>query len=92
MSAELEDAIKIQNTCHKNISLNVPKFIKANEGLQKITPRQIEELQTVKEPSQTLLTLAKAICIIMKVKPSILKLKDEKFVSRECFWNAFLGV
>ena len=69
----------------------MPKFIKASEGLQKITRRQIEEIQVIKEPTPTLLTLAKAICTIMKVKPHILKFKEENFVSRESYWNAFLS-
>jgi hypothetical protein len=72
INVELGEAIEVQRICDKNFREKVPQFIKANEGLQKITKKQIEELICIREPSQTLLGLSKATCIIMNVPPSVI--------------------
>lgn len=69
----------------------MPIFIAANDDLRKITKKQIEEIKTIKKPSPTMLSLAKAICIIMKVEPVLVGDKESNFVMTQSYWNAFLG-
>jgi hypothetical protein len=78
---QLDDAIEIQRICDKNFREKVPLFIKANKGLLQITRKQIEEISTIREPSEIMLTLSKAVCIIMKVPPTEIKTKENNFKS-----------
>ena len=38
-----------------------------------------------------MLTLSKAVCIIMKVPPTEIKTKENNFKSQMSYWTAFLG-
>ena len=69
----------------------MPKFIKANDGLRKITKKQIDEIKKIREPSDTLVTLAKSICIVMKVEPTNVKNKEVNFATNLSYWAAFTG-
>ena len=88
---ELQEANEIQSTCDKELRLQVPKFIAANEGLKKITRKQLEEICTIRSPSKVMLTLSKAVCIIMKVPPTEIKTKETNFKSTFSYWVAFQG-
>ena len=37
------------------------------------------------------MTLSKAVCIVMKVGPTELKLKENNYKSQWCYWTSFLG-
>ena len=89
VNVELEEATRLQQDCEKKFRAVVPQFIKANDDLQKITKKQIEELQAIRKPSRTILNLAKAVCIILQVEPVEVKVKENNFASTHSYWDAF---
>lgn len=46
-------------------------------------------MQGIHRPSKHLLALAESVCIIMKVSPKVIRLRENNFVPKPCWWSSF---
>lgn len=68
----------------------IPILNDAIEGLLLIKKEDIDEIKSYKNPTLTLKTLMKAVCIVLRVPPLITKDKDGNGFTKD-YWTACLG-
>ena len=88
---KLEEARRIRTVCERNFKDVIPVLNQSIAGLQKIKKHEIDEIKSYKNPTPTLRTLMQAVCIVLRVSPTVVRDKQSHFKPRDDYWVAALG-
>ena len=81
----------MKETCDRRLKEAVPILQQSGSGLSRIKKVDIDELKSFVKPSETIVNVMAAVCIILKIEPAMHK--DSKLGDqvKKDYWSAAIG-
>ena len=69
----------------------MPVLSHAIEGLSKINRVELDEIKSFSKPPEVIVQLMKAVCIILKIEPQVVKDKNTGGEAQKDYWTPAVG-
>ena len=86
-----DEAKEIKHACDRKMKEAVPVMSNSIEGLLKITKPQLDELKTINNPIPTIRVLMTAVCIILRIPPTVVYTKESNYHPTKDYWKSAVG-
>jgi dynein heavy chain len=78
--------MSIRDDCEQKFAAAMPPLKAAINGLKKLSKGDLTELKTIKSPTPVVRSLMTCVCIILDVKPKLVKIPGKVNEFKEDWW------